>query len=130
MKIREDNIRQYEAEVQKQTVVARSYVTALAALKGDPSIEAGELAKRQKNIDTLNAELKAVSDKIKKLQAANIGSQKILDELAAMNVELDKISGQSANSILGNLKERFTSLDGWVDLGNTVGGLINSASGL
>jgi chromosome segregation ATPase len=130
MKIREDNIRQYNTEIQKQTVAARSYASALDKLKTDPSIPGAEISKRQKKIDGLNAELKSTSDSIKKLESDNAAAQKMLDDLEAMNVQLDKISGQSANSLAGNLKARFTSLDGWVDLGNTVGSLINTSSGI
>ena len=56
--------------------------------------------------------------------------QKILDELTQLNVELDKISGQSANTLAGNLLTQVTTLDGWINLGNNVGGLISSASGV
>ena len=130
MKIREDTIRKYNTEIQKQTVAAKSYTDALDKLKGDPSVAAAELAKRQKTIDALNGELKSTSDAIKKLESENAAGQKMLDELEALKVDLDKISGQSANSLVGNLKARFTSLDGWIDLGNTAGGLIGTSSGL
>jgi DNA repair exonuclease SbcCD ATPase subunit len=130
MKIREDSIGKYKTEIQKQTAAINSYISALDKLKGDQSIQPAELAKRQKNIDALNEKVKSTQEAIKKLEASNAAGQKILDDLTQLNIQLDKISGQSANTLLGNLKDRFTSLDGWIDLGNNVGGLVSSASGV
>ena len=130
MKIREDNIRQYQNEIVKQTAACKIYKNALDKLKGDPSIAAAEIAKRQKAVDSLTAELKSTDDQIKKLEAKNVEGQKVLDDLVALSADLEAISGQGANTLAGNLKARFTSMDGWVDLGNTAGGLIGTSSGL
>ena len=96
MKIREDDIRKCNTEIKKQDVAVKSYIAALDKLKTDKSVEPAEIAKRQKNIDALNAKLKTVNDKIVKLEKSNADGQKILDELEALNVQLDKVSGQSA----------------------------------
>jgi predicted RNase H-like nuclease (RuvC/YqgF family) len=130
MKIRENNIRQQNTEIQKYTASANGYTAALDKLKTDPSILPAEIAKRQKTIDGLNAQLKSCADSIKKMESQNAAGQKLLDDLVSMNVELDKISGQAANSLLGNLKARYTTLDGYIEVGNTVGGMVNSASGI
>jgi myosin heavy subunit len=130
MKIREDNIRQYKNEVMKHKASAKGYTEALAQLKSKQAADPGELAKRQKSIDSVNSELKSVEAKIQKLEQDNAAGQKMLDELTALNVDLDKISGRAANSLAGNLKDRYTSLDGYIELGNTVGSLVNSASGI
>ena len=130
MKIREDNIGKYRTEIQKQTAAIGGYKAALDKLKGDPSIQPAELAKRQKNIDALNEKVKSTEADIKKLETSNATGQKILDDLTQLNIQLDKISGQSANTLAGNLKQQVTTLDGWINLGNNVGGLISTASGV
>ena len=130
MKTREDDIRTCKTEIQKQDAAVKGYIAALDKLKNDKSVLPADLAKRQKAIDAMNVKLKAVGENITKLEKSNTAGQKILDELEALNVQLDKISGQSANSLAGNLKETYTSLDGWIDLGNNVGGLVGAASGV
>lgn len=130
MKIRQDNLARYKNEVQKHKASARAYTDALTQLKGKQAADPGEIAKHQKSIDSVNTELRAAEDKIQKLEKDNADAQKWLDELASLNVDLDKLSGRTANTLSGNLKERITSLDGWIDLGNNVGNLVNSASGL
>ena len=68
------------------------------------------------NIDKLAADIKTF--------------EAVLEELKDLGVSLEKVSGQSANTVLGNLKERFSSIDGWTDLGNQVGGLTSGISGV
>jgi chromosome segregation ATPase len=130
MKIRQDNISKYKNEVMKHKASVKGYMDGLSQLKSKQGVEASEIAKRQKSIDAVNADLKASEEKIAKLEQENAAGQKLLTELDKLGVDLEAISGRAANSIAGNLKERFTKLDGWTDLGNTVGGLVNSASGL
>jgi DNA repair exonuclease SbcCD ATPase subunit len=130
MKIREDAIATLTNEVKKDTVAATSYESALDKLKGDSTVEPGEIAKRQKNIEALNAQLKATAAKIDKLQHDNAAAQEVVDELAGLNVELDKISGHSATTLLGSLKGRFSSLDDWAELGNDIGNLVSASSGV
>ena len=128
MNIRKDNIGKYKTEIQKYQASAKGYTDALAQLKSKQAADAAEIAKREKGITSLNTSLKEAQGKIAKLEQDNAAAQKLLDELVALNVDLDKISGQSANSIAGNLKARFTSLDGWLDLGNNVGSVVSAAS--
>jgi hypothetical protein len=130
MKIREDNIGKYKIEVMKHKASAKGYTDSLSLLKSKQAADAGEIAKRQKSIDAVTADLKESEGKIAKLEQENVAGQKLLDDLSKLNVDLEAISGRVANSVAGNLKERFTKVDGWIDLGNTVGSLVNSASGI
>jgi DNA repair ATPase RecN len=106
----------------KHKASVKGYMDGLSQLKSKQGVEASEIAKRQKSIDAVNADLKASEEKIAKLEQENAAGQKLLTELDKLGVDLEAISGRAANSI--------AKLDGWTDLGNTVGGLVNSASGL
>jgi predicted RNase H-like nuclease (RuvC/YqgF family) len=130
MKIREDNIGKYKNEMLKYKASAKGYTDSLSQLKSKQAADPAEIAKRQKSIDAVNADLKESEGKIAKLEQENTAGRKLLDELSKLNVDLEAISGRVANSVAGNLKERFTKVDGWIDLGNTVGSLVNSASGI
>ncbi|MDR3515363.1 MAG: hypothetical protein P4M00_06070 [Azospirillaceae bacterium] len=130
MKIRADDIRKLQADLQKNKVLAKSYADQLGTLAGTPNVNVAELAKCQKSTDALNAGIKSAEDKIAKLDASNADAQAVLDELKGLGADLDAISTQAPNTVLGNLKKRFSSLDGWTDLGNSVGGLVNAASGV
>jgi prefoldin subunit 5 len=128
--VRTDQIKKLEQEIAKHSASAKGYATALGQLKQDPTVLPAEIAKRQKNIDGVNAKIQTLLGQITKLQQSNGKGQELLNLLESMNVELNKISGQAANSVLGNLKEYFTSVDGWIDFGNNIGGLVGNASGI
>jgi hypothetical protein len=128
--VRTDQIKKLQLEIAKHSASAKGYATALGQLKQDPSVLPAEIAKRQKNIDGLNTKIDSLLGQITKLQQSNGKGQELLNLLVSMNVDLDKISGQAANSVLGNLKEYFTSVDGWIDFGNNIGGLVGNASGI
>lgn len=130
LKIQADNLRDLNNELKKQGVAMASYQKALAALKQDQSVAPGEIAKKQKDFDGLEKEVKSLEGKIQKLKDSITEGQRVLEELEQLGVELDKVSGQTANSLAGNLKARFSTLDGWLDLGNTVGGVVSAASGV
>ena len=63
------------------------------------------------------------------MQQDNKDARALLKELEDMNIQLEKISGQSANTLAGNLKARFSSPEGWIELGNDLGGLASGVSG-
>jgi chromosome segregation ATPase len=130
MKVRQDSILKLENDMMPQKAASKSYATDIAKLSGDPTVEPSEIAKKQKAATAVSAKLEEMEGKIKSLKADNAKAQEMLKGLTDLNLDLDKFSGQSANTMLGNLKERFSKLEGWTDLGNTVGGLVNSASGI
>jgi chromosome segregation ATPase len=128
--IRKDNIKKLQNEMLPYKGEANRYKEAINGLNGNEIIEAGEIAKKKKAIEGLNAKIADLEAKVKTMEADNAKGETMLALLASLNIDIGKISGQTPNTLLGNLKERFSKLDGWTDLGNTVGGLVNSASGV
>ena len=87
------------------------------------------------NMGTLDSEFRemvknwATPAKLNQLSSDIVASKGVLNELKDLGISLEKVSGQSANTVLGNLKERFSKIDGWVGLGKEVGGMGSSISG-
>ena len=120
-------------DVRKYTARAAGYdkiVTALEAeLKKGALIDTGKIAAKKKASADVNAKLRVAQTKVDAIKADNEKARELLTDLASLGVELDKVSGQGASTLLGNIKARFSGVDGWLDLSTTVGGLAGSASG-
>jgi hypothetical protein len=130
IKVRDDKVAALENDMRKYKVAALSYSKDIVKLITDQSVDTGEVKAKAKACDEVNAKLTDVEDKIKALKADNAQAEIVLKALTDLGVQIDKFSSQAANTLAGNLKERFSKLDGWTDLGNSVGGLVNSAGGL
>lgn len=128
MKVRADTAKSLEQEIKKKKAEIGGYEKSLNQIKNDPTMKK-EVASRQKKIGSLKAQIKGIEKKIAGVKADKVKAQDMLDQLTSMNVEIDKLSGTSSSTVGGNLKARFTSLDGWTELGNDVGGLTSAISG-
>jgi len=136
IKLRVDSIKQVKTSIQEKKAQIGGYEAQLNKLNTalgqqsppDKKIVA-EVVSRQKKIADLKKKVTSLDKQIIKMDNDNKDAVALLKQLEDMNVQLDKISGQSANTVAGNLKARFTSLDGWVELGNDVGGLVSGISG-
>lgn len=136
MKVRLDSTKQLKADIQKKKAEIGGYegqLVALAAAVGKQTTPdkktLAEIASRKKNIATVKKQVQAIEKRIIKAAEDNVAAQALLDDLVTMNIDLEKISQTSGSTLGGNLKERFTSLQGWIDLGNDVGGLASGISG-
>jgi hypothetical protein len=129
IKVREDNIAKLENEILPHKAAAKSFEADIVKIKGDPTVDQSEVGKKTKAIIDTNSKIAELENKMKAMGADNAKAQELLKGLEALNIDIDKVSTQTPNTLLGNLKERFSKLDGWTDLGNSVGGLVNSASG-
>lgn len=131
--MREGKLTELDNDVKKYTAQAAGYdkiVVALdAELKKGALVDAGKIAAKKKASTDVTAKLKDSQAKITAIKADNQKARDLLKELSSLGVELDKVSGQGASTLLGNIKARFSGVDGWLDLSNTVGGLAGSAAG-
>lgn len=125
IRVRKQNSVVLQNEVKKKSVELTSYISALAKL---PESKDKELKKKQ--VEKLKKSIVTVKMNVDKLASDIKTSEAVLEELKDLGVSLEKVSGQSANTVLGNLKERFSSIDGWTDLGNQVGGMTSGISGV
>jgi len=137
MKLRTDAMKQIKSKVQEKNAQIGGYQAQLdkldAALKQQTPPDKkmlAESASRRKKIAALNKQVDSLKAQVTKAEQDNKDAVQLLQKLRDMNVQLDKISGQSASTVAGNLKERFKKLDGWIDLGNDLGGLVSGVSGL
>lgn len=130
VKMREDQISKLKADMQKYRVEAKSYRDQIKLLVNSPLANKKEVESKQKAAEKVAGELESADKRIESLVADNREAQKLLDDLTALGVQLDKITSEAPNTILGNLKQRFTSVDGLLELSNTLGGLSSSASSL
>lgn len=128
MKVRADTTKSLELEIKKKKAEIGGYEKSLNQVQNDPNMQK-EVASRQMKISSLKAQIKGIEKKIAGIKADNVKAQDLLDQLTSMNVEIDKLSGTSSSTVGGNLKARFTSLDGWTELGSDVGGLTSAISG-
>lgn len=136
MKVREDSLKKIEMSVKEKKAQLGGYVSQLSKLETaiaqqdapDKKIVA-EIASRKKKVEGLRKQIDSIGGKMTKMKKDNQDARDLLKQLEDIGVELDKISGQSANTVLGNLKGRFTSVDGWIELSNDVGGLLSGISG-
>lgn len=125
IRVRKQNSVTLQHEVKKKSVELTSYISALAKLP-----ESKDKEKKKKQVEKVKKSIVTVKLNIDKLAADIKTSEAVLDELKDLGISLDKVSGQSANTVIGNLKERFSSIDGWTDLGNQVGGMTSGISGV
>lgn len=136
MKVRVDSMKKIKSSMQEKKAQIGGYDAQLAKLTAalgqqtppDKKMLA-EVASRKKKIADLKKQVKSLEVKMAKMDQDNKDAVALLQQLKDMNVQLDKISGQSANTVAGNLKTRFTSLEGWIDFGNDLGGLASGISG-
>ena len=131
--MREGKLGELDTDVRKFTAQAAGYekiVNALESeLKKGALVDTGKIAAKKKASADVSAKLKDSQTKIEAIKADNKDARKLLNDLTSLGVELDKVSGQGASTLLGNIKARYSGVDGWIDLTNTVGGLASSASG-
>jgi hypothetical protein len=130
MKKREGDIAKLQNDLLPAKAAVAGYSRDIGKLSGDPTLNSSELSSKIKAAADIAGKIKDTEAKIASLKAENAKGEELLKTLSALNVEIDKISGNTPNTVLGNLKERFSKIDGWTDLGNSLGGLVNSASGI
>jgi hypothetical protein len=136
MKVRLDSTKQLKTEIHKKKVEIGGYDSQLKLLRTELAKQSppdkkmlAEIASREKKIVNIKKQIGAIDSKMAKMEVDNKAAQALLDELKDMNIQLEKISGQSANTVASNLKERFSSSDGWISLGEDLGGLAAGVSG-
>ena len=136
MKVRLDSTKQLKTDIQKKKAEIGGYDTQLKLLRTELAKQAppdkkmlAEIASRETKMVKIKKQVGLIERKMAKMDVDNKAAQALLTELEDMNIQLEKISGQSANTVASNLKERFSSLDGWIELGNDVGGLVGGVSG-
>lgn len=131
IKIKEDQIRAIENDSRKYLVDANKFKGELAKLKAlgaSEVLDAKKLATKQKGSDEINAKLTKLATQVGTLKADILKSKELLKQLQDLGVDIAKVSGQAPNSVLGNLKDRFTSVDGWLDAAGTAGSLVGGAA--
>lgn len=136
MKVRVDSVKKLRMEMKKKGAEAAGYQASLVKLAAAMAAQSppdkkmlAEVASRKKKIITINKQLESLNTKINAAAADNNAADGLLKELVAMNVDLEKISQTSGSTLGGNLKERFTSLKGWMELSDDLGGLVSGVSG-
>lgn len=129
-KIRRGKLPALKSDVKKHTVALKSYRSKLSEVVRAPAIDLREFAKRLDKVDAEKAKLAALTAKITKMERDIQEADDLIKEIEDLGVDLDKVNMQAPSTILGNLKTRFTSLDGWLDLANEAGGLSSGVSGL
>jgi hypothetical protein len=136
MKVRVDSIRQVKTNLQEKKAQIGGYdgqltkLTAeMAKLPEQDKKMLAEIASRQKKVADLKKKVQQLEKSIVKMEQDNVEAKALLKQLEDMNIQLEKISGQSASTVASNLKARFSSPEGWIELGNDVGGLASGISG-
>lgn len=136
MKVRLDSTKQLKTDIQKKKAEIGGYDNQLKLLRielakqGTPDKKMlAEIASREAKMAKVKKQVGSIERKIANMNTDNKAAQALLDELEDMNVQLDKISGQSANTVASNLKERLTSADGLIELSGELGGLVGAVSG-
>ena len=130
MKIRDDNIRALENEIQSKKAAAKGYRTDIGKIKPDPLTPASEITSRTKAADELETKVGEAETKIKALKADNAKAADMLKGLTDLGVQVGKLSGQEVGSIGKSLAARFGDLDKVTDLVGAVGGIVNNAAGI
>ena len=130
MKIRDDNIRALENEIQSKKAAAKGYRTEIGKIKPDPLTPASEITSRTKAADELETKVGEAETKIKALKADNAKAADMLKGLTDLGVQVGKLSGQEVGSIGKSLAARFGDLDKVTDLVGAVGGIVNNAAGI
>lgn len=137
MKVRADSTKQIKSKVLEKNAQINGYQAQLDKLDAELKKQTppdkkmlAESASRRKKINALNKQVSSLKTQMTRADQDNKDAVQLLQKLRDMNVQLDKISGQSANTVAGNLKERFKKVDGWIELSNDLGGLAGGVSGL
>ena len=136
MRVRLDTTKQLKVSLQKKKAEIGGYDTQLGKLgaaiaqqaEPDKKIVA-QIASRQKKVIALKKQVQVVERKMVKMDADNVKAETVLKRLEDLNIQLDKVSGQSGSTLSGVLKERFTSVDGLIGLSGDLGGLVGGISG-
>ena len=130
--VRDGKLSELDTDVRKFSAQAAGYDRIVKALESELAkgalVDTTKIAAKKKASAEVNAKLKDAEGRIAAIKADNKKARDLLNELSALGVELDKVSGQGSNTLLGNIKARYSGVDGWLDLSNTVGGLAGSAS--
>lgn len=130
--VRDGKLSELDTDVRKFSAQAAGYDRIVKALESELAkgalVDTTKIAAKKKASAEVNAKLKDAEATIAAIKADNKKARDLLNELSALGVELDKVSGQGSNTLLGNIKARYSGVDGWLDLSNTVGGLAGSAS--
>jgi hypothetical protein len=129
IRLREDTIASLQSDLEKYAAPAKLLSDQMGRLN-DPSLNPAEITKRVKAIDAMQGEMAAARRKVAKLIAANADARTLLQDLEGMIGDLGRLSVQPANTLLGNLRARLTSVDGVLDVAANVGGLMNAAAGV
>lgn len=137
MKLRTDSMKQIKSKVQEKNAQINGYKAQLDKLDAELKKQAppdkkilAESASRRKKITALEKQVNTLKAQMTRADQDNKEAVQLLQKLRDMNVQLDKISGQSASTVAGNLKERFKKVDGWIEFSNELGGLTSGVSGL
>lgn len=129
IRLREDTIASLQSDLEKYAAPAKLLSDQMGRLN-DPSLNPADITKRVKAIDAMQGEMAAARRKVAKLIAANADARTLLQDLEGMIGDLGRLSVQPANTLLGNLRARLTSVDGVLDVAANVGGLMNAAAGV
>ena len=136
MKKRNDDMKQFKSNLQEKKAQIGGYEKLLLELNAEVAKQAtpdkktlAEVASRQKKVIKLKKQVQDIEKKMAKAEQVNREADVLLKDLENMNVQLEKISGQSASTVAGNLKARFTSLEGLAEVSGEVGGLLSGISG-
>ncbi len=130
MKMRDDNIRALENEIQSKKAAAKGYLAEIGKISADPLTPAGEITSRSKAANELASKVGEAETKIKTLKADNAKGADVLKVLTDLGVQVGKLSGQDVGSVSKSLAARFGDLDKVTDLVSAVGGIVNGAAGV
>jgi DNA repair exonuclease SbcCD ATPase subunit len=131
IKLKQDQLAAIENDAKKYLVEANKYKSELArlnALAATALLDQKKLKAKQKASDDINAKLKALVGQFSAIRSDVNKSKELLKGLSDLGVDLAKVTNQAPNTVLGNVKDRFTSIDGWLDVAGTVGGLTGGAA--
>lgn len=136
MKVRIDSTKQLKTDIQKKKAEIGGYDSQLKLLrielvKQSPPDKKmlAEIASREAKIAKIKKQVASIERKMAKMDQDNKAAQDILTELEDMGVQLEKISGQSANTVASNLKARLTSAEGLIELSGELGSVVGGISG-
>jgi peptidoglycan hydrolase CwlO-like protein len=132
VKERATRITELKQELAKKKAEAFGYikqVDEIISKAGDGAVK-GTAAKKKAQADKVMQECEKLSGQIAQLEKHNTDSQQLLRDLADYSFEISKLSGHSGSTLIGNLKNKLTSLDGLGDIMSSTGSIVNSASGI
>jgi uncharacterized protein YhaN len=129
LKKHEDDIKTLQTELKKYQAIAKGYQAELNKIGPEAIVDAKERSNRETAIVAVQKDIDKTLSSIANLEKDNQKGEKLLKELEDLGADLKRISTQVPNTILGNLKERFTSLEGINDTVNQLGQIVSGASG-